>query len=543
MILSKQAVTTLALALLSSGFTASANLLRGDETTCGAYKDAASCDLASIDGGKEPCVWCQCSAVPSVCVTRTQSAGLPQGVFECAEPKQQQQQQTKLELNFVSGVTHSIQDDDVDKDFCDPTSPRSLSGYMDITGSKFDSNDEDKHLFYWFFEKRSTAVATDKTIPFILWLTGGPGCSSSLALLTENGPCKVKDTGDATEVNPHAWTESAHMLWLDQPAGVGYSYGKATDRNEEMVGEDAYYFLQAFFKAHPEYSENPLFIVGESYGGHYAPAIAHRILVGNTAEAAETEVLNLKGLAVGNGLTDPEIQYQYYPEMAYKNSHGIKTISEATYNAMKRAAPTCTKLIKSCDSALTKIGTTFKCQMAFAYCNMALTMPFQMTGLNVYDIRKKCTIKPLCYDFSHITKFLNLDSTKKALHISDKSSKWETCNMAINKSFMSDWMGDFAPQVKDLLEAGIPALIYAGDVDFICNYLGNKAWTTGLDWQHKDDFNKAEDHEWSEKKGLARTSNLLTFLQVYDAGHMVPSDQPEVALEMITQFVTGKVPF
>ena len=110
-----------------------------------------------------------------------------------------------------------------------------------------------------------------------MWLTGGPGCSSTLALLTENGPCKVNEDGTGTIKNDFSWTESAHVLWLDQPAGVGFSYGSETDTNEQMVAEDAYYFLQAFFQTYPQYQENPLFIVGESYGGHYAPAIAHRL--------------------------------------------------------------------------------------------------------------------------------------------------------------------------------------------------------------------------------------------------------------------------
>lgn len=75
-------------------------------------------------------------------------------------------------------------------------------------------------------------------------------------------------------------------------------------------------------------------------------------------------------------------------------------------------------------------------------------------------------------------------------------------------------------------------------MDFICNYLGNKAWTHGLEWDGGDDFRAAPEQEWKEQ-GLARSSGGLTFLQVYDAGHMVPSDQPEVALEMLQVFLSG----
>jgi len=109
---------------------------------------------------------------------------------------------------------------------------------------------------------------------------------------------------------------------------VGFSYGKATDFNEETISEDAYYFLQGFYKAHPEYSTNPLFVVGESYGGHYAPAIAHKVWEKNEGrsgvEGGDFIHVNLAGLGVGNGLTKPVEQYKWYPEMAYNNSHGIK---------------------------------------------------------------------------------------------------------------------------------------------------------------------------------------------------------------------------
>lgn len=134
--------------------------------------------------------------------------------------------------------------------------------------------------------------------------------SNRRALLTENGPCKVNADAKTTSLNPYSWTEAAHVLWLDQPAGVGFSYGSETDTNEDMISEDAYWFLQKFLQEHSEFASNPLFIVGESYGGHYAPAIAHRIFTYNKKlPADDAAVLNLAGVAVGNGLTAPEVQY------------------------------------------------------------------------------------------------------------------------------------------------------------------------------------------------------------------------------------------
>ena len=91
---------------------------------------------------------------------------------------------------------------------CDP-GVKQYSGYIDLsTGAK--------HLFYWAFESRNDP-ATD---PVILWMTGGPGCSSAVALFGENGPCKVNADGTATKLNPYSWNRNATLIYVDQPAGT-----------------------------------------------------------------------------------------------------------------------------------------------------------------------------------------------------------------------------------------------------------------------------------------------------------------------------------
>jgi cathepsin A (carboxypeptidase C) len=126
--------------------------------------------------------------------------------------------------------------------------------------------------------------------------------------------------------------------------------------------------------------------------------------------------------------------------MVYNNSHHIKVVDEATYNTMQAAVAPCTSLIAKCNSGESFVDN-FACQSAFLVCNMGLTSPYQMTGLNPYDITKKCEVPPLCYDFSHVQKFLNLESTKKALGVDEKHShKWASCNFGINSAFHTDWM-------------------------------------------------------------------------------------------------------
>lgn len=133
------------------------------------------------------------------------------------------------------------------------------SGYFDIDNGQ-------KHYFYYMAYSRSNP-ATD---PVVLWQTGGPGCSSLLASFTENGPCLVPETGPnagKAVFNPYAWNSNATMIWLDQPAGVGFSWGTENDKDEAGAALDAYDFLQAFFKAHKDLQALSFYVVGESYGG------------------------------------------------------------------------------------------------------------------------------------------------------------------------------------------------------------------------------------------------------------------------------------
>merc|ERR1712232_856977 len=141
----------------------------------------------------------------------------------------------------------------------------------------------------------------------------------------------------------------------------------------------------------------------------------------------------------------------------------------------------------------------------------------------------------------NVQKWLNSPKVQKALNVHNRPHQWASCNFDINMQFHEDWMKDFSKYVATLINNDIPALIYAGDVDFICNYLGNRAWTLNLDWKQSKEFQDADDHDWNDGSGLARTTKdgLFTFLQVYDAGHMVPSDQPKVSLDMLTHFLKG----
>ncbi|EAN77533.1 serine carboxypeptidase III precursor, putative [Trypanosoma brucei brucei TREU927] len=421
---------------------------------------------------------------------------------------------------------------------CDP-GVNQWSGYFDIPGEQ-----SDKHYFYWAFGPRDG----NPNAPVLLWMTGGPGCSSMFALLAENGPCLMNETTGDIYNNTYSWNNHAYVIYIDQPAGVGFSYADKADydKNEAEVSEDMYNFLQAFFGEHEDLRENDFFVVGESYGGHFAPATAYRINQGN--KKGEGIYIPLAGLAVGNGLTDPYTQYASYPRLAWdwcKEVLGSPCVSSFVHVMMSAMVPACQSTISACDADNSSSADS-SCKLSRVTCGPMVAL-FSATGLNVYDIRKTCD-GPLCYNTTGVDNFMNREDVQRSLGVDPMT--WQACNMEVNLMFAVDWFKNFNYTISGLLEDGVRVMIYAGDMDFICNWIGNKEWTLALQWSGSEEFVKAPGTPFSSIDGSAaglvrsvssNTSSMhFSFVQVYGAGHMVPMDQPAAASTIIEKFMRNE---
>jgi len=390
-----------------------------------------------------------------------------------------------------------------------------------------------RHLWYWFFESRSDPVND----PFLLWMTGGPGCSSLVALFYENGPYHVY-SNLSVSLNPYSWNSIANVLWIDQPVGTGFSYADSGDLGvvtEEQMANNMYEFLQKFMTAYPKYQNLSFYITGESYAGHYVPALASRVMQGNSAREGVT--LNLMGIGIGNGLVDPPNQYTVYP--AYAKDHNL--VTAAQYGLMNSVDPVCIGLIKGCVENST-LGW-LACINAYTVCNYAEILPVQFTGVNIYDVRSQCTVPPLCYDFSALDTLLTQPDLLKALGVNGR--KWTSCNQVVELKlvFAGDWMLNFAQDIPLLLANNVSVLVYHGEWDFIVNWYGGSVWTAALPWPHQQDFNNAPNTTWhvnGVEAGSSISADLLTFLRVKDAGHMVPMDQSAAALDMLSRLFTRR---
>ncbi|KAM0747546.1 peptidase S10 serine carboxypeptidase [Meredithblackwellia eburnea MCA 4105] len=423
-------------------------------------------------------------------------------------------------------------------ELCDST-VSSYSGYLDI--------DEETHLFFWAFSSRSSPT----TDPLVLWLNGGPGCSSSTGLLFELGPCSIANEGQNTTFNNYSWTNNANVVFLDQPVQVGYSYGGKSISSSEDAAKDVWAFLQLFLRKFPQWQKVPFHVAGESYAGTYIPNIGSFIHTSNQSPPTKDSVqIRLQSLLIGNGLTDTLIQFASVPEYACDPSP-FAIFDAQTCASIKAKVPQCQRLTQYCHSAPSR----FTCVPATLSC-WQIAGPIQQSGKNPYDVRKKCDREgddgPLCYkEMQWIETYLNKPEIKKELGASADRT-FESCNMQINQAFTfnGDVSHNTVALVPPLLEAGIRVLIYAGEADFMCNYMGNLEWTLALEWSGKADYNlaKPKSFKMASKKaksgGLTRSTGdgagLLTYLQVYDAGHMVPFDQPEFSLEFFNKWINNE---
>ncbi|KAK1945589.1 Carboxypeptidase Y [Phytophthora citrophthora] len=415
------------------------------------------------------------------------------------------------------------------------------AGYIKIP------NRVDTHYFYWYFESRNKPSSD----PLLVWLPGGPGIGGTYGLLAENGPCTV-NSNTSTEINKFSWTAEANMVWVDIPANAGFSYSSIAEDdefNDDRVSESVFNFLQGFLKKHQELQGREVFLVGESYGGHIVPSVAHYIWKkqGNhlfSPATSDSIPIKLRGIALGNPLTDPVETLSHFVDMA-ENRYNITLVNETQLASMRAAAPVCRDLMVKCQT------NTSVCVEAGSYCVSTQWVPVLASHRNPYDIRQECntsdTNMSACIPrVPPVKAYLDLPEVREFLGVHPSRREWILLNATINGAFFGPpsypALQSVADKVSELLNAGVRVLMYVGDADLLCNVYATEAIAKKLNWFGAAGFNAAKVHPYSTTSGIknagsVRSFSSLTLVDIYNAGHMAPGDQPQVALDMITKFI------
>ena len=445
----------------------------------------------------------------------------------------------------------------------------------------------DKHLFFWLFapdngsdggEEALTQLAMDPNTPLVIWLNGGPGCSSMDGLFLENGPFRLvhDNTVGGTwtiETNPHSWHRiPAWVLYIDQPVGTGLAYTTKNSyaRNDAEVNADFHFFLTEFLELFGEVFlsdggdgaapvlNRKLYFSGESHAGHYIPSMMSYILNRNDDTANPPDVIiPISGAAIGNGWVDPKNQYA-----AATAAYGSGLIDLAQKAAFDESEVECQKKM---DQGNLAASVCFRLLDDIVAQSHGQKSPFRVSQYDVTKWEEKNAPRTFPPGHRDVESYLGgwdrsdpkLDidyrTVLEAIHATDAIAAGQRYEECTDPPFDALRHQDGLGVVDDVIHAldhptAPTMLFFNGMNDLICNHAGNERFLDVMPWRHAKDWTLAERFVWNGPKRNGKTSppggyvkryENLVFLKIPDSGHMVPMDQPEISLEMMRVLALG----
>lgn len=423
----------------------------------------------------------------------------------------------------------------------------------DDNDNENDNEKQDSALFFALLRSKESLLKPTKKL--VIWLNGGPGCSSMDGMFLENGPFQVfltnksidpnnpKATDFKLNYNPYSWHQNADILFIDQPLGTGFSY---TTKNGYVHSFDELdnqfiVFLNKFLSIFTELSGSDLYLGGESFAGSYIPYISKAILNAqsnnkNNNDYDSIKSIDLKGLLLGNPWIAPIQQYRSYLPYGIDN----KILSGIHLTSAQQSLTTCEqryenkRMVKDrvCETIIDNIFTQSTSNNQFC--------------INMYDIRLKddsptggcgMTWPPRLSDTTFYLRSNDLVEAFNAQAMNPK--KWIECSGEVGKNLKSSEAEPAFELLPELLNQNIEITIFSGEWDLICNWYGTYEMFSDLKWNGKQGFDSSRK-EWKINNKIAgwyQSSRGVNFIVVKDASHMVPVDQPEASLDLFERAI------
>ncbi|KAI4382736.1 hypothetical protein MLD38_008660 [Melastoma candidum] len=406
-----------------------------------------------------------------------------------------------------------------------------FSGYITV------NHQAGRALFYWLVE--APAFRSPESRPLVLWLNGGPGCSSvAYGAAEELGPFRIRPDGKTLYLNPYAWNNLANVLFLESPAGVGFSYTNTTSdlytAGDNRTAEDAYAFLVDWLERFPQYKHRDFYIAGESYAGHYVPQLSRIVYERN--KGIHNPIINFKGFLVGNAVTDD--YHDYIGTFEYWWTHGL--ISDETYRRLRIACDLgssqhpSSECMKQLDIADSEQGNIDPYSIFTPPCNSTAFLRSNLRGhypwmSRAYD---PCTER-------YSTVYFNRPEVQKAIHanVTKLSYPWKTCSDIVG-TYWADSPLSMLPIYQELIAGGIKIWVFSGDTDAVVPVTATRysidalKLPTLVNWYAWYDNGKVG--------GWSQVYKGLTLVTVTGAGHEVPLHRPRQAYILFRSFLEGK---
>ncbi|KAJ3235829.1 Cell death protease [Chytriomyces hyalinus] len=407
------------------------------------------------------------------------------------------------------------------------------------------------NLFFWYFPSSNTA-STD----LVIWLNGGPGCSSLFGSFIENGPLEIQNDGTVA-ANLNSWHRHTNILYIEQPSGAGFSTNLDPTKgpfDEFQVASLFLTFLNGFYFVFPEAKSWSLHLTGESYAGVYIPFICAAIAQCPYLVDQKTPIL-LSGIAINNAVLDferqigPSSAVAAYDYLANRNFFSIDPTGVLQETAAKTASICRTLKTKNESLAMDEYGCNMVGLVGFWFATNLDSLGKGNTCLNPYNVGSPIPCGALDEFHSQedaLLAYLNNAAVRDAIHVDpylstmDPSRTWEECHRTTITTQHDSEQGPspitFLPM---LIERGIKVIIYNGDSDMLVNYVaqeqafGNMTWNGFKGFQH-------HPTEWavnSAPAGLKWIERGLSYIRVFGAGHMVVANDPAAGLQVLSELL------
>ncbi|KAM6553050.1 hypothetical protein CsatB_013812 [Cannabis sativa] len=409
-----------------------------------------------------------------------------------------------------------------------------FSGYVTV------NQKNGRALFYWLTQ----ATSSPHRKPLLLWLNGGPGCSSiGYGASEEIGPFRINKTTSSLYLNKYSWNREANLLFLESPAGVGFSYTNTSsdleNSGDKRTAEDALVFLLRWMSRFPEYKYREFYIAGESYAGHYVPQLAKMIVDYNKEHS--NSIINLKGFIVGNAVTDN--YYDSIGTVTYWWSHAM--ISDKTYNSILHHCNFSSDTASNaCDDVVYyamnhEFGDIDQYNIYTPTCaNSSSSNNKHYLRLKNSLLRRRFSGYDPCTE-GYAEKYYNRKDVQRAMHANTTRIpyKWTACSDVLIKNW-KDSENSVLPTYKYLIAAGLRIWVFSGDTDSVV-----PVTATRFSLSHLNLTTKTRWYPWytgGQVGGWTEVYKGLTFATVRGAGHEVPLFQPKRAFVLFKSFLAGK---
>ncbi|TKA76925.1 hypothetical protein B0A55_03109 [Friedmanniomyces simplex] len=409
-------------------------------------------------------------------------------------------------------------------------------------------------LYFWFFPS-ANELAGDE---ILIWLNGGPGCSSLEGLLQVTRCYKpVK--------NPYTWVNLTNVVWVEQPAGTGFSQKRGTPAatNEIEVAAQFLGFFKNFVDTFGLHNKK-IYITGESYAGYYVPYIADAM-----HNASDTSYYDISSILFYDPSTSYGVVQDDIPSVPFVDYwSGLFSLNDTFMADIHKRADAC--------------GYTEFMEIAMTFPpNGTLPTPpnadYQIEGCSIWNdianaalLVNPSTTCPILWDVlgfpgsipylpDGATIYFNRTDVQKAINA--PIGQWEECSGGVltapNGSSTDTSPPSGLSVLPRVIEKNDRTIIGHGMLDFILLMNGTIMMIQNMTWNGAQGFS-VPPSEWepffvpyhsevsestlagSGDFGMFHTERGFTFCTVDLSGHMIPQYAPSAAYRQL-EFLLGRI--